>query len=367
MKRWMVLWFAILTSATVLANDAKLAPELKQSANDQMVSVIVQYKTVPSNVSKDRIRMSGGAVSRDLALVRSVTATVPLSKLRQLSDDDAVAYISPDRAVRSHLNNVVPAVLANYAWGLGLDGTGIGVAVIDSGIYEVKDLHSSGPSRIAYSADFVGGGTDDQYGHGTHVAGIIGGNGAYSSCPNCTVLIRGLAPNVTLINLRVLDNNGQGSDSTVIAAIQAAVQLKDVYNIRVMNLSVGRPVFESYTQDPLCQAVEAAWQAGIVVVVSAGNDGRDNSLGTNGYGTIEAPGNDPYVITVGAMNTKGTPDRGDDVMTSYSAKGPTVIDHIVKPDLVAPGNRVISLQEPGTLTSQDPQNRVFSSYLGFPF
>ena len=362
MKRWMVLWFAILTSATVLANDAKLAPELKQSANDQMVSVIVQYKTVPSNVSKDRIRMSGGAVSRDLALVRSVTATVPLSKLRQLSDDDAVAYISPDRAVRSHLNNVVPAVLANYAWGLGLDGTGIGVAVIDSGIHEVKDLHSSGPSRIAYSADFVGGGTDDQYGHGTHVAGIIGGNGAYSSCPNCTVLIRGLAPNVTLINLRVLDNNGQGSDSTVIAAIQAAVQLKDVYNIRVMNLSVGRPVFESYTQDPLCQAVEAAWQAGIVVVVSAGNDGRDNSLGTNGYGTIEAPGNDPYVITVGAMNTKGTPDRGDDVMTSYSAKGPTVIDHIVKPDLVAPGNRVISLQEPGTLTSQAPQNRVFSSY-----
>ena len=225
--------------------------------------------------------------------------------------------------------------------------------MIDSGIHQVSDLQSSGASRIAYSADFVGGGTDDQYGHGTHVAGIIGGNGAYSTCPTCNVQIRGLAPNVTLVNLRVLDNNGQGSDSTVIAAIQTAVQLKDVYNIRVMNLSVGRPVVESYTQDPLCQAVEAAWQAGIVVVVSAGNDGRDNSLGTNGYGTIEAPGNDPYVITVGAMNTKGTPDRGDDVMTSYSAKGPTVIDRIVKPDLVAPGNRVISLQEPGTLASQD--------------
>src|SRR5580704_9865832 len=92
-------------------------------------------------------------------------------------------------------------------------------------------------------------------------------------------------------------------------------------------------------QDPLCQAVEAAWKAGIVVVVAAGNDGRDNSQGTNGYGTITAPGNDPYVITVGAMNTMGTPDRSDDVMTTYSSRGPTAIDHIVKPDIVAPGNK----------------------------
>jgi serine protease AprX len=136
----------------------------------------------------------------------------------------------------------------------------------------------------------------------------------------------------------------------VIKAINQAISVKDIYNIRVMNLSLGRPVMESYTQDPLCQAVEAAWQAGIVVVVAAGNDGRDNSAGTDGYGTISAPGNDPYVITVGAMNTKNTPDRGDDVITSYSSKGPTAIDHIAKPDLVAPGNRVISLQMGGNLS-----------------
>ena len=205
MKSWMVFWFAILMSALAVADDAKLAPELKQTANDQMVSVIVQYKAAPSVLSRNKIQMSGGTVLGDLALVKGVTATVPLSKLPQLSNDDAVAYISPNRAVRGHLNNVVPAVLANYGWGLGLDGTGVGVAVIDSGIYQVNDLQSSGASRIAYSADFVGGGTDDQYGHGTHVAGIIGGNGSYSHCPTCTVSIRGLAPNVTLINLRVLD------------------------------------------------------------------------------------------------------------------------------------------------------------------
>src|SRR6266566_3520687 len=111
-----------------------------------------------------------------------------------------------------------------------------------------------------------------------------------------------------------------------------------------------------------CQAVEAAWHAGIVVVVAAGNDGRTNYSVLNGYGTITAPGNDPYVITVGAMNSKGTPDRADDVMASYSSKGPTAIDHIVKPDLVAPGNRVVSLQDPGTLLTLHPENRVLLSY-----
>src|SRR5208282_4947363 len=152
--------------------------------------------------------------------------------------------------------------------------------------------------------------------------------------------IAGMAPGANIINLRVLDQNGSGTDSQVVAAIQQAIQLKSQYNIRVINLSLGRPVFESYTLDPLCQAVEQAWQAGIVVVVAAGNDGRDNSEGTNGYMTITAPGNDPYVITVGAMKTEGTPTRTDDLIASYSSKGPTAIDHIVKPDLVAPGNNV---------------------------
>ena len=99
----------------------------------------------------------------------------------------------------------------------------------------------------------------------------------------------------------MLDRNGAGTDSMVIAAIQRAIALKSTYNIQIINLSLGRPVMESYTLDPLCQAVEQAWKAGIVVVVAAGNEGRNNSKGTNGYGTITAPGNDPYVITVGAM------------------------------------------------------------------
>jgi len=123
-------------------------------------------------------------------------------------------------------------------------------------------------------------------------------------------------------------------------AIDRAIELKSQYNIRVMNLSLGRGVYESYTLDPLCQAVERAWQAGIVVVVSAGNLGRTTANGLDGYATITSPGIDPSVITVGALVHKKTKRRTDYFLASFSSKGPTAIDHIVKPDIVAPGNLV---------------------------
>src|SRR5581483_9416362 len=206
------------------------------------------------------------------------------------------------------------------------------------------------------------GSANDQYGHGTHVAGIVAGTGKNSSGQKDIYTFRGIADGVNLINLRVLDKNGAGTDSQAIAAIEMAIQLKSQYNIRVINLSLGRPVYESYTLDPLCQAVEQAWQAGIVVVAAAGNDGRNDAAGTGGYGTIEAPGNDPYVITVGAMNTMGTPSPADDKMASYSSKGPTLFDRVAKPDIVAPGNRIISVSGGGlTLEQTDPDNAVPTS------
>ena len=153
-----------------------------------------------------------------------------------------------------------------------------------------------------------------------------------------------------------------GTDSQVIAAIQRAIQLKTQYNIRVINLSLGRAVFESYTVDPLDQAVEQAWAAGIVVVVAAGNNGRDNSMGTNGFATIGSPANDPAVITVGATRTFNTPTRNDDAIASYSSKGPTLVDHIVKPDIVAPGNRIGSLLvKNSTLDLIDPTLEIAPS------
>ncbi len=183
----------------------------------------------------------------------------------------------------------------------------------------------------------------DHYGHGTLVAGLVAGNGAKSTGRGYFRTFRGAAPNANIINLRVLDENGAGTDSSVIAAIDQAISLAGTYNIRVLNLSLGRPIYESYTLDPICQAVEKAWKAGIVVVVAAGNDGRDLNLNPEGYGTIDSPGNDPYVVTVGAMNTRFTPQINDDIIASYSSKGPAFIDDVVKPDIVAPGNVVTSL------------------------
>jgi serine protease AprX len=150
----------------------------------------------------------------------------------------------------------------------------------------------------------------------------------------------------------------------VIAAVDRAIELKSTFGVRIINLSLGRPVFESSEQDPLCRAVEAAWKAGIVVVASAGNAGRDDGGRTQGYGTITSPGNDPYVITVGAMKTMGTYGREDDQVASYSSKGPTAVDHIVKPDIVAPGNRVVSDRgEAGDyLYTTYPQNIVSRNY-----
>jgi serine protease AprX len=362
MKSKLTIGLVILLTATGWAygNDRKLGRDLDRINPNSSVDVIIQYKHVPTEVHHQKVRDQGGVLRRRYRTLRSGSYRVPASALARLAKDPEVTFITPDRKVTGKLDVTAATVNAPVAWQLGLDGTGIGVAIIDSGITEVNDLATKGVSRVVYSQDFVGTGTDDSYGHGTHVAGIVAGDGADSICTTCTRTLQGIAPNANLINLRVLDENGSGTDSAVIAAIDQAIALASTYNIRVINLSVGRPVMESYAQDPLCQAVEAAWQAGIVVVVAAGNDGRDNSFGENGYGTISAPGNDPYVITVGAMKNEGTPDRTDDLIASYSSKGPTMLDLVVKPDIVAPGNLTVSLlanpndtlpsTEPATLT-----------------
>jgi serine protease AprX len=194
-----------------------------------------------------------------------------------------------------------------------------------------------------------GGGQDDNFGHGTHVAGILAGDRQDSTGSQFTRTFTGIATGADLIALKVLDQNGNGTDSSVIQGVQAAVALKSQYNIpMVINLSLGRPVWESYKLDPLCQAVEQAWKSGIVVVVAAGNYGRTNPTTSFGYGTITAPGNDPYVITVGAMNDFGTPERTDDLITTYSSKGPTAYDLVVKLDIVAPGNLIVSTLAPAS-------------------
>lgn len=365
-------------SVSAAADDSKIAPELRnQKTNSQQMHVIVQYAPgtqincngllgLVDCLVNDVLKL-GGTILGDLPIVNGLVAILDGPGIVNLSNQKNVLYISSDRSLQPLLSYSATAINAPVAWQSNYTGSGIGVALIDSGVNAHPDLYTGylPLSRVVYNQSFISGNSSstDQYGHGTHIAGLIAGDGVASTGPLFTNTFKGIAPSAKIVNLRVLDGNGSATDSEVIAAIGQAISMKSQYNIRVMNLSLGRAVFESYQLDPLCQAVEQAWKSGIVVVVAAGNYGRYTP--TSGYGTITSPGNDPYVITVGAMKPMGTPQRGDDLIASYSSKGPTEIDHIVKPDIVAPGNLLISTETPSTtLFSAEPENQVpYSAYV----
>lgn len=327
--------------AVAASGDEKISGDLRNSARLDAVDVIVQFRRLPQSADIAGVVAKGASLKRTFRHVPAAVFRVPSQALAGIASNPQITYISPDRVVAGKLEFAAPAIGADLAFSSGWTGSGIGIAVLDSGI---NPEHPDVKGRIVRSENFVPNETttNDPYGHGTHVAVAAAGNATASTGNSYSITFRGIAPRAHIANFRVLDGRGQGSDSAVIAAIDRAIELRALHNIRVLNLSLGRGVMERYALDPLCIAVERAWNAGIVVVVAAGNSGRDNSMGTSGYGTISSPGNSPYAVTVGAMKDMGTVTRADDLIASYSSKGPTLIDHVVKPDLVAPGNRVVS-------------------------
>ena len=369
MKRFLSVILVLMAAGSAFADDSKISPDLKPLlANPaNKVTVIVQYNSPPQTCTSSGllgglictvVNITGGVVNGVFNLINAVSATLSAGDIIPLSNQSNVTYISLDRPLKASLDYTAATVNAPYAWSSGWDGTGVGIAVIDSGVYLHPDLRAanSSQSRVVYRQSFIGGVQNDDYGHGTHVAGIVAGNGSSSSQSGAFRTFRGIAPNANILDLRVLDQNGSSNDSAVLAAIQQAVQLKSRYNVRVINLSLGRPIYETCNRDPLCRAVDSAWNSGIVVVVAAGN------LGRNGYATVLSPANSPRAITVGAMKTMGSSSRSDGLVASYSSKGPTYIDLTVKPDVVAPGNMVVSLLAPGsTLPGMYPANVVAAS------
>ena len=339
----------------------KHAPDLNADPN-ATVDVIIQFKTPPTNKELKADWHTWQVEKAVPPRYCGECGNTPDNRGQPGRRSQRHLHLTQPKTTGS-LDIVTATVNAPYAWQYGWDGTGVGVAVIDSGITPKDDLMAADgrdvPHRVQRKLH--------------RCPGYDGRLWPRNACcrhrwrqwngferVGFKRTYRGVAPNVNLINLRVLDQNGAGQEANVIAAIDRAIQLQSTYNIRVINLSLGHPVYESYTLDPLCQAVEAAWKAGIVVVSAAGNYGRDNSYNTHGYGTIASPGNDPYVITVGATKTNGTPSRLDDSIASYSSKGAYAIDHIVKPDLVAPGNNVVSLlSSPNcTIVLNEPKTQV---------
>ena len=217
-------------------------------------------------------------------------------------------------------------------------GDGVGVALIDSGIAPLPAF----ANRITAFYDFTDGTFAptppfDPYGHGTHVAGLVGAQQLAGDFE-----YEGVAPAVHFVGVKVLDKNGKGRTSDVIRAIEFVTANKTLFNVQIVNLSLGHPILAAASADPLVQAVERAVRAGLIVVVSAGNFGTNPETGEIGYAGITSPGNAPSAITVGAVDTKQTAPHGDDEVTRYSSRGPTWYDAFAKPDVVAPGHSLIA-------------------------
>src|SRR5213594_1281996 len=278
----------------------------KTKANDT-VRVIIRSKD-PGSIERNAAKAQGRQVHKFKYFPGSVVE-LKVKDLDKL-DDSSFVSISVDEPVKgkSAADGAEPpnsssgglAALQKYS----AAGAGIGVAILDSGIAPHPDL-----PNVGKTVDFTGGPNirTDPYGHGTHVAGIIGGSGQSSQG-----LYAGIAPSARLINLRVLDGTGAGTSSSVIDAIEWAISNRNALgddgksmNIRVINISLGHAPYESAATDPLTIMCRIAVQAGIVVVASAGNHGKDINTNT-AYGTITSPGTEPSVITVGAMTTWGT-------------------------------------------------------------
>jgi serine protease AprX len=361
MIKALVFFLSAFLTSSLFAENGKLAKDLESVDPASNVDVIVQYKQAPTETNHRAVLRMSGKLKHEFATIQARHYSIPATALALLAADPDVAYITPDRTLSAHLDQAQATIGASAAKTYGLTGAGVGVVVMDSGVGYSEDL----AGKVVYEKVFLPNTPEgDNFGHGSHVAGIIAGSGALSTTNHYTTFTRtfqGVAVGVSLLDFQVLNSNGTGTDSAVIAALQQAVTFKKQgkYNIRVINLSLGRPVFESYKLDPLCQAVEQAWNAGIVVVVAAGNYGRMGPATTYGYGTITAPGNDPRVITVGAMKDMGTATPTDDVIASYSSKGPTLYDLVAKPDLVAPGNLIDSVQsQANNLFGPNPQTWI---------
>lgn len=319
-------------------------------------SYLVRAEAGQLGAVSDALRKSGAHLGHRIALINTVVATLPEGRADALLRDSRVTSVTPNAPV-SLLAGTYDAVAdadsllssqevtaVRKAWDFGITGAGIDVAVLDSGVAPVEGLAE--PGKIVNGPDLTPESQNavtrymDTYGHGTHMAGIIAGHDtgvAVSSADTTSFL--GVAPDARIVSVKVADARGNTDVSQVIAGIAWVVQhAKDPgMNIRVMNLSFGTNSSQSNLLDPLSFAVEQAWHAGIVVVTSAGNSGATTGRMTN-------PAMNPFVIAVGADDTKRTKAMTDDAIPAFSTTG----DGVRNPDVIAPGVHVQSLRVPGS-------------------
>ncbi len=319
----------------------KLSPLLQhgEHSTSELCKIIVELSGSRTDQIDALVHANNGKIHRKLGVVPSLVVELPYHLIPELAKLRQVKRIWYDAQVKSLLNTAVPAVCGFGVKKTGFSGKNITVAVLDTGVYPHDDL-TYPRNRIIAWADFVNDKKSpyDDNGHGTHVAGIIAGNGSSSFGK-----YKGIAPEANLAVVKVLDKHGNGSLSAIIEGIDWCIKNKSKYNIRVINLSFGAVVQDSYRTDLLCRATSVAWEEGILVCTAAGNDGPEDK-------TINTPGINPKVITVGNLDHRRTITDDDDSIHPTSSRGPTR-DRIKKPDLLAPGTNIISIKLGGRYRS----------------
>ena len=369
---------------------SKLFIHLKKAVNAILLLIFVLSLTTPTasaisqgssfivtGTSLDTVtgavRRVGGTVVEPFSSITGVVARLSQAEADRLAAQPGIASVFPEGEIvtqsteewddsgafvdTSPSTDYPNTTGADRVWAQGITGEGVTVAILDTGISNQSGLLNGADgsqSRLVAWVDLVDEGNKtpvDPNGHGTHIAGIIansqtGADGEWN----------GVAPGVNLVSIRVLDEQGKGTYQTAIKGIEWVIDHKDEYNIRVMNLSLVASVQSPYWADPLNQAIMHAWAEGITVVVAAGNTGSDPM-------SVGVPGNNPYVITVGAYTDNYTPsDWSDDYIAPFSSSGPTQ-DGFVKPDVVAPGAHMVSTMLPDTYIAKSQEaKRVTNEY-----
>jgi serine protease AprX len=320
----------------------KIQPALMALAEDspgESVRVIVQQGATTGDTI-ELVEALGGEVVKELRIINAIAVEISAAAAKKLAASPAVRWISLDGPVVESTaesgddefppNTYLDTLGVPQVWQMGYDGTGIGVAVIDSGISRDDDFSNLWSRKSFNPSSHT---VNDVYGHGTHVAGIVVGNGE-----DADGFYQGVAPGARILGLKISDENGMAYESDVVDAMQWVLNNREFANIRVVNLSVNASTETSYHQSPMNAAAEILWFNGIVVVASAGNRVEGST-----YDTINtAPANDPFIITVGASHEQGTAERLDDIMATFSANDITW-DGFKKPDVVAPGKDIYSV------------------------
>jgi serine protease AprX len=357
----------------------KIQPQLAYLAVQdpgQLVNVIIQAGDL--SPVRSEIKALGGMVIHDLRMIEGLAAVIPAGKTLDLVSNPAVRWISLDSPIQSSqsidrqkkdspapsareadheigpvslANSFNEAVRAVELWNEAPDyiqGRGVTVAVIDSGSFRTSSIGRRLIKQENFSRDEYT--LEDRYGHGTFITSLIAADGSETGGRYI-----GVAPRANVISLRISDDTGRSNESDVVGAMQWVYDNRLAYNIRVVNLSINSSSMQSYHISPLCAAAEVLWANGILVVASAGNSG------TTG---MYPPANDPFVLTVGATDDRGTPDLSDDAVASFSAYGKTELN-TAKPELVAPGVGLIAYlpDHPSLAISREhPENRVSEEY-----